>query len=232
MPLPHSTDVWIIPLDTGDPARDEARVPELGAYERERLRRLGDSDTHGAGREGRGQRSRRRYLAAHLAARDIVAGYLDCAPADLTHVRNALRGKPGYVLGWCPGPAVSLSRSGDLALLAVRAADSVVGVDVERVRPGIDWLRVLGRPYPDPADAFRAWTRLEATVKASGLGLAAGVGSDLTRWSATDVTLPQPYEGYAAAVATDRAEATAAPVRIRPHSEHMQHEFRRTVTLP
>ncbi|MYV55521.1 hypothetical protein [Streptomyces sp. SID3212] len=219
MPLPESTDLWIVPLDT-DPALHEARLPELGAYERDRAHRLGL----------RKPAARRRYLAAHLAARDIVAGYLACEPAELTHVRNAWRGKPGYVLGWCPGPAVSLSRSHELALLAVRAPGAVVGVDLEHVRPGVDWSRVLGRPCPDPADGFRSWTRLEAAVKASGLGLSAAAGARLDHrfWPAADLTLPRPYDGYAAAVATDRAGRNN-PVRIRLHSTS---DLREPVTLP
>ncbi|MEE1756660.1 4'-phosphopantetheinyl transferase family protein [Streptomyces sp. SP18CS02] len=203
---PDTVDVWVIPLDAVAPGGHDSRAGELSPYEQQRLRRL-----------ERNPRARHRYLASHLAARDIVAGYLGCEPADLTHVRNAQHGKPGYILGWCPGPAISLSRSDGLALLAVRQPGSTVGVDVERIRPGIDWPRVLGRPNVETASGFRAWTRLEASVKASGLGLSASVGRDLSPWPATPVTLPHPFRDYAAAVATDHGGRVQADIRLRHH---------------
>lgn len=205
---PDTIDIWVIPLDDTAPGTHESRTGELSAYEQHRLRRLGE----------RNPRARHRYLTAHLASRDIVAGYLGCRPADLTHARHAQHGKPGYTLGWCPGPAVSLSRSDGLALFAVRAPGATVGVDVERIRTGIDWARVLGRPHRDTTSGFRAWTRLEASVKASGLGLSAAVDRDLSPWPATSMPLPHPFRDYAAAVATDRTSRFRTHIRLRHHA--------------
>ncbi|CAM5579765.1 hypothetical protein SAVIM338S_05002 [Streptomyces avidinii] len=202
-------DVWVIPLDATAPGSLDSRADDLSPTERQRLVRLGL----------RNPRARHRYLVSHLAARDIVAGYLDCAPGDLTRVRDSQYGKPGYILGWCPGPAVSLSRSDGLALLAVRRPGLEVGVDVERIRPGIDWPRVLGRAHADGVDSasgFRSWTRWEASVKAAGVGISASVGRDLSPWPARAVRLPHPFRDYAAAVATDRRGA-GADIRLRQH---------------
>ncbi|MET9624506.1 MULTISPECIES: hypothetical protein [unclassified Streptomyces] len=205
---PDTVDLWVVPLDDTTPGTHEDRAGELSPYERQRMQRLGE----------RNPKARHRYLTAHLASRDIVSGYLGCRPADLTHVRHAQHGKPGYNLGWCPGPAISLSRSDGLALLAVRAPGATVGVDVERIRAGIDWARVLGGPQRETASGFRAWTRLEASVKASGLGLSAAAGRDLSPWPALSVTLPHPFGDYAAAVATDRADRFRARIRLRHHA--------------
>ncbi|MFF0433527.1 4'-phosphopantetheinyl transferase family protein [Streptomyces sp. NPDC004327] len=208
---PDIVDVWLISLDAVAPGGHDDRVDELSPYERHRLWRLGE----------RSPRARHRYLAAHLAVREIVAGYLGCHPAELTHVRNGPHGKPGYNLGWCPGPAVNLSRSDGLALLGVRPPGATIGVDVERIRAGIDWPRVLGRPREvGTVQGFRAWTRLEAAVKASGLGLSAAAGRDLSPWPATTLTLPHPFGDYAAAVATERRHHPVE-IRLRHHVDTM-----------
>ncbi|MFI8961987.1 4'-phosphopantetheinyl transferase family protein [Streptomyces sp. NPDC053493] len=204
---PDVVDVWLISLDAVAPGGHDDRVDELSPYEQHRLWRLGQ----------RNPRARHRYLATHLAVREIVAGYLGCHPGELTHVRNAPHGKPGYNLGWCPGPAVSLSRSDGLALLGVRPPGATVGVDVERIRAGIDWPRVLGRRAVGTVPGFRAWTRLEASVKASGLGLAAGAGRDLSPWPAATLALPHPFRDYAAAVATEQRQKPV-DIRFRHHS--------------
>lgn len=216
-----SIHVWVIPLDATAPGSLDSRADDLSPTERQRLFRLGRSNP----------RARHRYLVSHLAARDIVAGYLDCAPKDLTRVRNAQYGKPGYILGWCPGPAVSLSRSDGLALLAVRRPGLEVGVDVERIRPGIDWPRVLGRARADGVDSasgFRAWTEWEASVKAGGFGLSASVGKDLSPWPARAVRLPHPFRDYAAAVATDR-RGVRADITLRQHIVSRSAEPRRAL---
>lgn len=208
MLAPYSVDVWLIPLDALAPGAHEPRAHELSPYEQERLRRLGE----------RSATARHRYLASHLAARDIVAGYLGCDPGELTHVRNAQHGRPGYIRGWCPAPSVSLSRSAGVALLAVRRPGATVGVDVERIRQGVDWSRVLGRPQLGNSAGFQAWTRLEASVKASGLGLSAASGKDLSSWPTVPLRLPHPFHDYAAAVATDLTCHTRAVIRLRHYT--------------
>ena len=123
-------------------------------------------------------------------------------------------GKP-----WCslPGaPAFNVSHSGDLILLAFHAT-AEVGVDVEQARVHLPWEPIAERcfspgevaelralPLAEQASAFlAAWCRLEARVKASGVGLA-GKGAEapdappppaLRLW---DVGVPA---GYRAAVA-------------------------------
>ncbi len=98
------------------------------------------------------------------------------------------------------------SHSRDLALCAV-ACGREVGVDVERVRAGLDGVDIARRFFP-PAEAaeverhpdafFRYWTRREAYIKALGRGLR-GIREPVAEgWTVADLEVG---EGWAAAVA-------------------------------
>ncbi len=129
-------------------------------------------------------------------------------------------GKPGLAVE--PGRlAFNLSHSGGLALVAVAPGGLDVGVDVERIKVRRDLARLAARFLPQadalavaavPPDAqpgvfYPAWTRHEARVKCTGVGLA---GQPPGR-EVTDVGLPID-EGYAAAVAIrDGSAAPPAP---------------------
>ncbi|MGV9272681.1 4'-phosphopantetheinyl transferase superfamily protein [Streptomyces griseosporeus] len=134
-----------------------------------------------------------RYARVHAEVRRILAGYLDADPGELRVGR--------WPCPRCPDPAhgrprlefprtgldFNLSHSGAHWLLAV-TAERPVGVDLENARPAADlWttsaavmspseLRHL-RGLPDEAARtaayYRAWTRKEAVVKASGVGVVA-----------------------------------------------------------
>jgi 4'-phosphopantetheinyl transferase len=129
---------------------------------------------------------RDRYVASHVAFREIVAACLAAAPAEIEFVRDCLHcGDPGHgkprvaapAAPAAPGAAgaldVSLSHAGELAVVALVAAPLRVGVDVEQERPDLDWSEILGAPCPDARTGVRRWTRAEAVLKAAGLGLVA-----------------------------------------------------------
>jgi 4'-phosphopantetheinyl transferase len=160
--------VWRVPLDP--PAATLAtRIPTLSAEERRRASLIVRA------------RDRRRFLAARAAVRAIVALYLERAPATLAIVRDD-HGKPHLA---DEAVAFNLAHDGDLALVAV-ARGCAVGVDVERVDPGLPldelaptclsmrergWLDA--RPAGTRAAAFAAsWVAKEAYLKARGVGLA------------------------------------------------------------
>jgi 4'-phosphopantetheinyl transferase len=214
---------WYVDL-TRAPTADDARC--LDAGERERAARF------------RHDRHRTQYLASHCAFRHLVAGYLGCQPDEVqiartcAHCGDAAHGKPAVA-----GPGgdrrleVNASHADGMGLVAVAWAPLVVGVDIERLRPGVDWAGVLRQVAADPApdgdrtphsdiEAFRHWTRVEAVTKAAGLGLAARPALDQTGaaegWRPARIpgsaptwqvrTLPAPEE-YAAALAADRVPA-------------------------
>jgi 4'-phosphopantetheinyl transferase len=214
--------VWYVDLTRG-PTADDARC--LDAAERERAGRF------------RHDRHREQYLASHCAFRHLVAGYLGCPPdavriaRECAHCGDPAHGKPAVA-----GPdgerrlEVNASHADGMGMVAVAWAPLVVGVDVERLRPGVDWAGVLRQISTDPAPdsdlaGFRQWTRVEAVTKAAGLGLAArptlepaDAGQD---WRAARIpgsaptwqvrALPAP-EGYAAALAADRVPAAGVEV--------------------
>ncbi|WP_326786382.1 4'-phosphopantetheinyl transferase family protein [Streptomyces sp. NBC_00151] len=159
--------LWYLGLDT-------LELPDggdcLGADERQRARRL--------------QRAvdRRRYRAAHCALRHLLAGYTGEEPAALAFHRfcprcgPAVHGKPIWAVG--SGQValdVSLSHSEETAIVALCRPPLTVGVDVERVRAGVNWSAVLSEgangPVRTDREGTQAWTRLEAVGKAAGTGV-------------------------------------------------------------
>ena len=159
---------------------------------------------------------RNRYRLGRAALRQVLGAWLDRDPAAL-RFRYGPHGKPaldGVVDG---SPHFNLAHSGDLILLALHPSRPV-GVDVELLRPGLDWRPIARRILPTAAFArleslppeqggaafLNAWCRLEARLKASGEGLAglerlrresAPQPGGLALW---DVEVPA---GYGAAVA-------------------------------
>lgn len=129
---------------------------------------------------------RRRWIAAHVALREILSTYTD----DVQFVLGE-HGKPSLANG---AVHFNLSHSGDLAVVAV--SDGEIGVDVEQIRDDFDYESIA--PAPSREAFFRAWTRKEARLKATGVGLGASEPEEL--W-VEDLALG---DGYAGAVATNR----------------------------
>ncbi len=155
-------DLWLVDLDGVDPEAERA-LPRADRWEAERLAFASD---------------RRRFLAGRAAVRSVLAAYRLVPPATLSLSRGSA-GKPALA----GGPPFSFSRSGATGLLAV-GVDKEVGVDLEQLREVPEAADLAARHLP-PAErarwraegggawAFlRAWTRLEASLKALGLGLA------------------------------------------------------------
>lgn len=120
--------------------------------------------------------------ASQRALRRLLALYLEAEPGAIELARDE-GGKPRLA---DPGAALrfNLSHSGGLALIAL-AAGREVGVDIERVQPRRNLLRLAERALdPGAAAAVRhapaaertntfhaAWTRREAIAKCHGTGL-------------------------------------------------------------
>ena len=153
--------------------------------------------------------ARHRYLKAHCALRGIL-GRVSGARLDFA-ITPA--GKP--YLPAAPEVRFNLSRSHGTALIAV-AIDTDIGVDIERLRPVPEYQAIAERFFPPsewealaatPApererEFFRRWTRIEASLKAAGVGLY-GAGAELEGpWTIEEIGAG---EGFAAAVAALRA---------------------------
>jgi 4'-phosphopantetheinyl transferase len=133
---------------------------------------------------------RERFVVAHGALRDILARTLACQPESVRFSASA-SGKPA--IAWPTDPGVgalhfNLAHSQDLALVALTRRGSV-GVDVERVRPEIEidalaerfftpteWETLRAMPLERRTGHFyRLWTCKEAYLKATGMGITAGL---------------------------------------------------------
>ena len=149
---------------------------------------------------------RLRFLVGRASLRVLLGHWLSQAPGNI-QLQARSKGKPH-----CPeGPAFNLSHSGDLILMGFHA-NSPVGVDIEVNRPGLNWPPIarqvlsvrevealLALPPAQQGPVFlQVWCRLEAKLKADGLGLwgLERMGSESSQvW---DVAVPT---GYAAAAA-------------------------------
>jgi 4'-phosphopantetheinyl transferase len=166
--------IWRVDLRE-PPAVVERAAELLTAQERERAER-GTAEV------------RRRRLIARAALRIALARCLGCAPAALRFATDP-SGKPRLD---GPGPHFSVSSSGDWSLIAVTSLGPV-GIDLERVVALAELEAIVARRFT-PAQAreileqsgerrlaafYRCWTRIEAQLKASGVGLAAGLGTTM-----------------------------------------------------
>lgn len=127
---------------------------------------------------------RRRYIVAHVALRDILAGYLQMAAEDFQFV-DGENGKPRLRAALASsGIEFNLSHSHEQALVAV-TQQTVVGIDIEFVKNEFGFHEVAERFFTQrEVSALRAlpsslqrqafykcWTSKEAFLKAKGTGL-------------------------------------------------------------
>jgi 4'-phosphopantetheinyl transferase len=164
-------DVWLCTLTTIDVS---SVAPLLSPDEQERAARF------------HFERDRTRFVAARGVLRLLLGRRLGRDPRSLRFTLGD-HGKPRL-----EGEDVrfNVSHSADLAAYAVsEAADC--GIDVEQVRPTRD-LEAIARRFFSPPEAaaigalppaerieafFRCWTRKEAIVKATGIGLSLSLQS-------------------------------------------------------
>ncbi|MEV6192525.1 4'-phosphopantetheinyl transferase superfamily protein [Streptomyces sp. NPDC051920] len=189
-------------------------------------------------------RDRALYVAAHIALRRLLAGYLRTSARELEFARAACprcggpHGRPVLRGAGPSSPHFSLSHSRGAVLVGV--AHAPVGVDVERVpRPErVDVCRSALHPLeqrelaalraPDqPARFARLWARKEAFLKGTGVGVGGwtsevylgerspGAPPPPEGWSVLDVPCGP---GHAAAVATRGPAARASVRRLPPEA--------------
>jgi len=156
---------------------------------------------------------RNRFVVAHAAVRFVVGGWLGAPPAELRWEYGP-HGKPALGGSW-RGVQVNLSHSGGLCLVAVTRSRRV-GVDIQRLEPGLDVVAMARRYFTplesrfvqDPSDGderaerfVRLWTRKEAVTKAAG--------GRLIRHG-----MAVPVQGVGGAVVDFPDEADAGPYRV------------------
>ncbi|MCG3041311.1 hypothetical protein L7D48_12190 [Streptomyces sp. S1A] len=157
--------VWTVRVQPGGAEHDDAYAV-LDEVERARVARF------------RRETDRRRYVGAHLAYRTILGQRLGVAPHEVRFRRlcgqcgDEGHGKPTPFAPDGTALSASLSHSGAYALVAVcDEPDVPVGVDIERVRPQMDWAGIPCVQGGRNTHGFEQWTRAEALIKAAGTGL-------------------------------------------------------------
>ena len=190
--------LWRIRLE---PPPEESPNLCLNSEERERGRRQQNSNT------------RRRFELTHTAKRVLLGAYLGKSATGLKFEIPA-GGKPRLADG--AGLEFNLSHSGELALLAVGKGRSL-GVDLERMKPVENALRIARRVFPGHLierletiapehrdHAFLlAWTEFEARQKLTGAGI---FGSEAS-WNPSDTFGFSPTDGYIATLAWARSDS-------------------------
>ncbi len=130
-------------------------------------------------------RARKNYIASHGFLHSVLAYYLERPAAEIQFSQGE-KGKPFITLEQNPQQLqFNLSHSQNLAILAVCREQSV-GIDIECNQRVSDWSGIARRfftpneqqalfalPEAQQKDAFyQIWTRKEAHMKVTGLGLA------------------------------------------------------------
>jgi 4'-phosphopantetheinyl transferase len=142
---------------------------------------------------------------AQRPLREVLSVYLE-EPAEGIEIVLGEHGKPQLARG---GIEFNLSHSGSMALIAVSPARPV-GVDIEKLKPGRDFLALAERALSPDAVAqvreatpeeravvfYRHWVRHEARLKCLGVGLSKAAPAAPVEVHDLDVAA-----GYAAAVA-------------------------------
>ncbi len=169
------------------------------------------------------------YVVAHVTLRRMLAdrlGQVAAAPAFARTACPTCKGPSGRPRTE-PFQGVHFSLSRTRGMVAVALSSRPVGIDVDRVRSGVDQLLIQGL-HPDEevalrklpgsrGEAFtRCWVRKEAVLKAAGTGIAHGmrepyVGVDPRPaqplgWQLRDLAAAA---GYVAAVAVATATRAA-----------------------
>ncbi|MGW8776542.1 4'-phosphopantetheinyl transferase family protein [Streptomyces sp. NPDC055796] len=201
LPGPGEAAVWVVPLDFVPDA-----LLERGLDRRERARAAAFRDAP----------ARRRYVASHLALRTVLGGFLGIGPREVRLARDPCgmphcaepHGRP-RIAGDGPAVEFSLSRAGDLAVVALAAV--TVGVDVESRafrHPASPLEGMIRRLHPAERAALAelpperreegflsCWVRKEAYLKAIGTGLPGGLAGPcvgLAADAAADGKGPEP----------------------------------------
>ena len=164
-------DIWLFHLNISQP-RIKHFYPLLSDDEKERSEKF-HNYIH-----------RKRFIASHGFMRSTLSRYMNI-PAEQLIINKLDNGKPFIELtGRHPRIQFNLSHSHNMALLGV-CLDDELGVDIEYINRKNNWQGIINRFFTDnekrnifslPEDQqrnafFETWTRKEAHMKATGLGL-------------------------------------------------------------
>jgi len=209
---PGEVHVWLASLDDPIPA-GAGRL--LSPAELARADRLA-SPTHS-----------RRYLTRHVLLRRLLAVYTGLAAAGITYT-DGPGGKPRLAGdAWSAGWRFNLSDSEDRCLIAISLGIEL-GVDIQVIKPVDDLAALAGEVLADDelrdllalpegrrlARFYLLWVQKEATVKATGEGLARHLRSVSTTAGEWPVAWSTVGDGIACALVTESPVASVRLLRL------------------
>jgi 4'-phosphopantetheinyl transferase len=179
-------------------------------------------------------KSQRVFVYTRSILRQLLARYLSILPEDIlfsvTHLGKPFLAKELNL----PSIEFNLSHSGDLILFAF-TREYPIGVDVERIRPKVNYLDIAKRffsaaevralnafPEDEKITAFfHCWSRKEAVIKALGKGLSHHLSSfsvSIDRkeknWQLSGISSPESWSLYTLDVNPEYAAALAVMGKI------------------
>ncbi|MEP7171585.1 MAG: 4'-phosphopantetheinyl transferase superfamily protein [Bacteroidota bacterium] len=125
------------------------------------------------------EKDRNQFISAHGTLRTILSKYLETSPTEIQFKKNKNK-KPEIFF---PPASIkfNISHSENKVLISVSEAET--GVDIEMIKPGIEYKEFIKTYFSsneqnkildslNPNETFyKFWTRKEAVLKASGLGI-------------------------------------------------------------
>ncbi|MEO1654125.1 MAG: 4'-phosphopantetheinyl transferase superfamily protein [Bacteroidota bacterium] len=145
------------------------------------LKEFLSADEIGRGKKFRFEKDQDHFIVARAALRDLLAGYLNCEPKEITFSYGH-NGKP-----FLKDEKIEFNVShADHTALIGFSMDAPLGVDIEQVRSDIEF-ELVARHFFSPPEVktllaldiyaqtqafFYCWTRKESFIKALGDGLA------------------------------------------------------------
>lgn len=170
---------------------------------------------------------RHQFLITRALQRLVLAEYVPgVAPGDLRFVVGA-QGKPALATEFA-GLNLHFNVAHTLGLVALAVGrEATLGIDVENIRARSAPLPIANRffsseearalaalpPHEQPARFFALWTLKESWIKATGLGIAAGLGN-------VSFELGNDHRATRVSVVNDEARQWAF-WQARPTEEHM-----------
>lgn len=128
------------------------------------------------------------FVAGRGMLRVLIGECLELFPNEIDIVEERF-GKP-YLKGYRESFQFNISNSGHYVAIALHPGSQQIGVDLEMVNPHFEYWEVAGDYFSAEEcdsvfshhDFYRIWTRKEALLKATGVGLAEGLNElDLSR---------------------------------------------------
>ena len=217
----NDIDIWLFHLNISPP-RIKHFYPLLSDEEKERSEKF-HNYIH-----------RKRFIASHGFMRSTLSRYLDI-PAEQLIIKKSNDGKPFLELAdKQPGIRFNLSHSHNMALLGI-CLDDEIGIDIEYIERKNNWQGIINRFFTKPEQKsifalaedqqkkafFETWTRKEAHMKVTGLGLRLAPTQftvstppdaaklieyindnniNAAKWSMADIKMPELADDYCASL--------------------------------